>query len=167
MRAPSESWSNAQRIKSVRIASTMVHPSFLSLLALLPPDLRSPLGVLEYVRPRTFFFRLALHVRPVVSFCVFVALVFTVEWALTSAKSSRSILTHGHLNKWRYVFSPFLTLYSLINLQDRTYKNGAIGLPTYTGKHISNRAMFPQISEYRPLVVIGPLSDITITISVR
>jgi hypothetical protein len=102
----------------------------------------------------------------VVSFCVFAALVFTVEWVLTSAKSSRSILTHGHLSRWRYVFSPLLTPYSLIN-QNRTYKNGAIALPTYTGKHISNRAMFPQISEYRLLVVTGPLSDRTITISVR
>lgn len=41
----------------------MVHLSFLSLLALLPPDLRSPLGVLEYVRPPTFLFCLALHFR--------------------------------------------------------------------------------------------------------
>jgi hypothetical protein len=40
----------------------MVHLSFLSLFATLPPDLRSPLGLLEYVRPRTFFFCLALHV---------------------------------------------------------------------------------------------------------
>jgi hypothetical protein len=104
---------------------------------------------------------------PVVSFCVFAALVFTVEWAITPAKSSRSILTHGHLNRWRYVFSPLLTPFSLINLQDRTYKNGAIALPTYTGKHISNRAMFPQISEYKSFVVTSPLSDIAITISVR
>jgi hypothetical protein len=104
---------------------------------------------------------------PVVYFCAFAALVFTVEWALTSAKSSRSILTHGHLSRWRYVFSPLLTPFSLINLQDRTYKNGAIVLPTYFGKHISNRVMFPQISEYRSLVVTDPSSDITITISVR
>ena len=42
----------------------MVHLSFLSLLMLLQPDPRSPLGLLEYVRPRTtFFFRLVLHVR--------------------------------------------------------------------------------------------------------
>jgi hypothetical protein len=104
---------------------------------------------------------------PVVSFCAFAALVFTVEWALTLAKSSRSILTHGHLIRWRYVFSPLLNPFSLIKLQDRTYKNGAIALPTYTGKHISNQAMFPQISVYKSLVVTGPLSDITVTISVR
>ena len=89
-----------------------------------------------------------LMFAPVVSFCVFVALVFTVAWALTSAKSSRSILTHGHLSRWRCVFSPLLTSFSPINLQDRAFKNGEIALPTYTGKHISNQAMFPQISEH-------------------
>src|SRR6266852_2647016 len=112
-------------------------------------------------------FAWCLMFASVVSFCVFAALVFTVEWALTSAKSSRSILTHGHLSRWRYVFSPLPAPFSLINLQVRTYKNGAIALPTYTGKHISNQATFPQISEYRSLVVTGPLSDITITIYVR
>jgi hypothetical protein len=49
--------------------------------------------------------------------------------------------------------SPLLTPSSLMNMQDRTYKNGAIALRTYTGKHISNRAMFPQISEYKSLDV--------------
>lgn len=34
---------------------------------------------------------------------------------------------------------------------DRTYKNGAIALLTYTGKHISNQAMFPQTSEHGSL----------------
>ena len=41
----------------------MVRQSLLSLLALLHPDLRPPLGLLEHVRHCTSFFCLALHVR--------------------------------------------------------------------------------------------------------
>ena len=116
---------------------------------------RSPLGLLEYVRSRLLYFVLRFIFALVVSFCVFAALVFTVEWAPTSAKSSRSIWTHGHPSKWMYVVSPLLIPSSLMNMQGRTYKNGAIALLTCTGKHISNRAMSPPISEYRSLVVVS------------
>jgi hypothetical protein len=114
--------------------------------------LRPPLGLLEYVRSRVFFPPWASLFALVVYFYVFAALVFTVEWAPISAKSSLSILTHGHLSRWKYVISPLPTSSSLMNMQDRTYNNGAIASLTCTGKHISNRAMFPQISEYRFLV---------------
>src|SRR5258708_19028048 len=138
----------------------MVHLSFLSFLVLLHPDLRSPLGLLEYVCFSSILFSPRFILALEMSFCVFAALVFTVEWAFTSTKSSRSILTHGHLSRWRHVVSPLFLPPSLMNLQHTTYNNGAIILLTYTGKHISNRAMFSQISACKPSVVTGLLSDI-------
>ena len=145
----------------------MVHLSFLSFLVLLHPDLRSPLGLLEYVCFSSILFSPRFIFALEVSFCAFAALVFTVGWVPTSAESSQLISTHGHPSRWRHVVSPLFLPSSLMNLQHRTYKNGAIVLLTYTGKHISNRPMFSQISECKPSVVTGLLSDIAITISVR
>jgi hypothetical protein len=108
----------------------------------LHPDFRSPLGLFEYVCFSSILFPPRLIFALEMSFCVFAALVFTVEWALGSAKSSRSISTHRHLSRWRHVVSSLFLPSSLMNLQHRTCNNGAIVLITYTGKHISNRAMF-------------------------
>ena len=93
-------------------------PIFSLCLVSLPQALRSPLGLLEYVRSRVYIFPCASLFAPVVSFCVFVVRVFIVEWAPTSAKSSRSILTHGHLSKWRHVVSRLLTPPSFMNMQE-------------------------------------------------
>ena len=143
----------------------MVHLSFLSLLKLLPQDLRSPLGLLEYVRPCAFFFRLALHLRfSGVFLCIRCSGIH--RGMGTHISKVKSIdLDAWTPDQMEVCLLASFTLFSLINLQDRTYKNGAIALPTYTGKHILNRAMFLRSSEYRSLVITGLC--LTLIISVR
>jgi hypothetical protein len=144
----------------------MVCLSFLSFLFTYPQTLRSPLGLLEYVRSRVLFYSV-LHVcTSGVFLCIRCSGIH--RGMGTHISKVKSI----DLDAWtpeqmEACVSPLLTPSNLIDMQDRTYKNGAIALPTYTGKHTSNQAMFLQISEYRSSAVASLLFDITITISVR